>query len=144
MARMCLGRDGRNETRRICAYQITGHSITRFLERHQGPLATFSWNTVSSCCMGLEYVLRAAPAGLSWSSLSNMTVMAYFDCCHINGHLTAALVRWSWFLGQEGGRDKAILPTFVACSRCCDRARSKANCMASQVSGVEPSAFDRR
>ena len=35
----------------------------------------------------------------------------------------------------------AILPTFVACSRCCDRARSKVNCMASQVSGVEPSAF---
>ena len=38
----------------------------------------------------------------------------------------------------------AILPTLISCSRCRDRARSKANCMASQVSGVEPNAFDKR
>ena len=36
----------------------------------------------------------------------------------------------------------AILPTVIACSRCRDGARSKANYMASQVSGVESTAFD--
>ena len=85
----------------------------------------------------------------------------------VDGELAVATDKWFWLWAvcrcskrqcemRGDGRSRgvlltaiknyaaAILPTFISCSKCRDRARSKANCMASQVSGVEPNAFDRR